>query len=495
MAAIEQATGGRVARNTTYLTVALIGQKILSSLYYFIIIKIVGPANAGDYIGATAVTAIFAVFIDVGLTTAFIRYIARNPVEGRRHFSYIITFKLITAVITTGLLFLSVSLLQSQSIHVALNVPNVKYVWWAAIAMVLDSLTATSYGYFRGIQHLEFESFGTILHRVTVMIVGISGAMFKMPPVIVIIAVVAGSAMNFLYAQFQLWRRQMFWGLRWSTEVIRGLLKSSWPFGVADFFKAIYASSDNILLTLFADRYIVGLYGFALKGLVTFQLIPSALVNALFPAMSALFLQSRDRLRDMFTGAMRYLIIIAVPITVIVFLLAAQIIIVFGGSRIWLDAILPLRILVLGLPFLFLNFPVGYLLNASNMERINTRNIAIVVILNLTSNLIFIREFTYISVAINSTISTALLFFLGVVYVRKIITVPIRPLLVTMVKSAFAGAIVALAGWGMMPHAHGLVGILWVGASLSVIYIILIFTLRLLRPHEVVAFIRRFRAS
>lgn len=493
MAAAEQANGGRVARNTTYLTLALIGQKILSSLYYFIIIKIVGPTNAGDYIGATAITAVFAVLIDLGLTTAFIRFIARQPIEGKKQFSYIITFKLFTAAITTGILFLSVRWLQVGALNDALNVPNVHYLWWAAISMVLDTLTATSYGYFRGIQRLEFESLGTILHRVVVMIVGITGAVYKAPPVITIIAVVAGSSINFLYSQFQLWRRQMLWRPRWSNAIIVGLLKISWPFGVADFFKAIYASSDNILLTLFADRHIVGLYGFALKGLVTFQLIPSALVNALFPAMSALFLQNRQRLQELFTGAMRYLMVIVVPITVIVFLLAEQIIMVFGGSRIWFDAILPLRILVLGLPFLFLNFPVGYLLNAANLERKNTLNIAITVAVNLTLNLLFIRHYTYISVAINSTISTILLFTLGLFYLRRVIEVPVRQLFITFGKSSFAGILVALAGWGMLPHAHRLLGILWVGAALGALYIILIFVLGLLSTKDVSSFLRRFK--
>src|SRR5690349_6597378 len=43
--------GGRVAKNTTYLTLALIGQKVLSALYIPIIAGLIGPSATGVYLG------------------------------------------------------------------------------------------------------------------------------------------------------------------------------------------------------------------------------------------------------------------------------------------------------------------------------------------------------------------------------------------------------------------------------------------------------------
>lgn len=487
----DQENGGRVARNTTYLTLALIGQKILSSLYYFVIFRLVGPTNTGEYMSAISYIAVFAVLIDLGLTPAFIRATARDPIDGRRHFSIILTFKLFSSVIVGGLVFLSVYVLTVYG-H---SHPNYSYLWWAVGSMMLDSLTSTSYGFFRGLQKLEYESVGTVIHRVLVMIVGITGLVLKGPPIFTVIAVVAGSIGNFLFASYQLWRQELSWRWHWHWPTLRRLLVISFPFAVAALFTAVYSSSDSVLLTLFAKRREVGIYGFALKGIVMFNVLPAALVAAIYPAMSAAYISSREKLQMIFASAMRYVLIVAVPITVTVFFLAEDLVLIFGGSRVWFDAIFPLRILLISLPFLFLNFPVGYLLNASNRQTRNTVNIGITVVLNIALNLLFIKQFTYISVAVNSLVSSILLLGLGLIAVRNIIPLPIRMFFKTLGKTVLAGACVAVAGWLLLPHVHSTLSVLVAGSIMSMIYILSILALRLIAWSDLRPFLQRLRRS
>lgn len=483
----EQSNGGRVAKNTTYLTLALIGQKVLSALYIPIVAGIIGPGAIGDYLAALSFLNVFTVFIDLGLTPAFIRQTARDRTEGERQFQNVITFKLLMSLVVLAALVATVIVIQQSD----LSHPNKLFLSWAAIGMVLDSLTATIYGFFRGIQRLEFESVGTLIHRVVVMIVGLTALYFGAPAVIVVIALLSGSAANFLYATFHLWRQ----GIGWRPKIdrrVRPLLRTALPFFIAALFIAIYSSSDNILLQLFQGRRAVGLYGTAFKVINAFSVLPAALVAAIYPAMSAAYVENKERLAAIFKDSMRYLMVIFIPVMVILIVLGHQLILRFY-HQVWVDAAWPLRVLAFGIPFVFLNFPVGYLLNASNRQTQNTINTAIIVILNVMLNLIFIKEFSYKSVAIISVFSSITLFIVGLFFVRKVISIPWRALGSTLGRTLLAGLVLAVIGYYLLPFAQGKVQILGVAMALGLSYVALAFVLRIVRWSEVQSLLTRLR--
>ncbi len=487
----ETFNGGRVAKNTTYLTLALLGQKILSFVYVLLLARLAGFSITGDYFGALSFITLFSIFIDLGLTQAFIRQTARDAVEGVRQFQLIITVKVISAVIVVAALFGTIAVLDAYG----RSHPDILFLQWAAIIMVIDSLTLTSYGYFRGIQRLEFESFGTILHRITVMVVGITGLVFGAPPVITMIAVLSGSLANFSFVVFHLWKQGVAWRPRWHGPTVKRLLFIALPFFIAGFFSAVYASSDNVLLSIFNGRREVGLFGTANKIVVAFQILPAALVAAIFPAMSAAFIQDQARLKRIFTSSMQYLMVIAIPLMVVLILLAKEIVLLLGGSKVWLDAAWPLQVLALGLPWLFLNFPVGYLLNSSNQQTRNTINIGITVVLNVALNLIFIEQYSYRSVAVISAGSSALLFLLGLIRVRQIIAVDWGVLIRTLLKTLLAGLIIAAVGWWLLPQVHGRSGAAMAVAIMAFIYGCLIFIFRLVKRSDILSMVQRFRRS
>lgn len=480
--------GGRVARNTTYLTLALIGQKFLSALYIPIIAGLIGPSATGEYLGALSFINIFAIFIDLGLTPAFIRQTARTQEQSQRQYHLIITFKILSSVLVAATVIASVMVLEQSG----LSHPQLAYVRWAALGMILDAMTSTGYGFFRGLQRLEFEAIGTVLHRVVVMIVGLTALQLGADPIVVIIALVVGSTANFLYASFHLWRQGISWRPAWRWSELRPLLKTALPFGLAALFTAVYANSDTVLLQIFQDHRAVGLFGTANKMVIAFQIIPAALVGAVYPAMSAAFINDRPRLQRLFTDAMRYLMVVFVPIMVVIVTLANPLVLHIY-KKVWIDAVWPLRVLAIGLPFLFLHYPVGYLLNAANQQTRNTWNIAITVVLNIAANLVFIRLYSYRSVALISVASSALLFTLGLWYARRVISIPFGTLAKTLLKTMVAGALLAAIGAAMLTQATSVLSVVLVAVALAVLYVPLIFLLRIVRRQDVEALMSRIR--
>jgi O-antigen/teichoic acid export membrane protein len=369
------------------------------------------------------------------------------------------------------------------------------YLEIAAIIMIVDSFVITLYGYLRGIEHLEYESLGIIIHRVVIMIIGITTLSLGAPPIWSLFAVLSGTTANLCFVTWQFWKRRINWRPIWPGAQIKRLLRVSLPFAVAALFIAIYSSSDNILLQMFAGRRSVGLYGTAAKIIAGFnQIFPAALIAAIFPAMSASFISDRERLRNIFRDAMTYLMVVAIPLMVVLFILAKPIVIA-GWGIVWADAIWPLRVLSIGIPFLFLNYPVGYLLNAANMQTRNTINVAIVVVTNIAANLIFVDQFGYRSVAIISVASSALLFFLGLIPVRKVIAIPVKELAKVLVKTLATGGLVAVIGWILLPTTHKTTSAAGVAFVMAAVYVLAMFAFKLIRWEQISHIIRRFRRA
>ena len=62
-----------IAKNTSYLTLALVFQKIISFTYFTLLARYIGPASLGKYYLALSFTTIFAIFIDLGFANVLIR--------------------------------------------------------------------------------------------------------------------------------------------------------------------------------------------------------------------------------------------------------------------------------------------------------------------------------------------------------------------------------------------------------------------------------------
>ncbi len=406
----------RIARNTSYLTLAFGLQKILSFVYFSYIARQIGEESLGKYTFALSFTVLFSILIDIGLTPVLIREVARRREDAQRYLGAIMSLKLVLAAVSYALVLVAINLLHRDALTTEL-------VYLAGLGMLLDTMTLSFYAIFRAFQNLKYEALGTILNKVIVFTAGIVGLQLGMGPRFLILVIVVGSFFNFCYAGgLLLWKARVKPRFGWQPDVLRPLVKIALPFFIAAVFTTVYAYSDSVLLNLLAGDRFVGWYAVSYKLTFAFQILPIAVGAAIFPAMSAYFVSSRQLLAKSFERASYYLVVVAVPLALGIFALADPIILTVY-TKAFEASIVPLQILILSLPFIFLNFPIGSLLNAANRQRQNTINIGIITVVNIALNVLLIPRFTFNGAAIASLISSVLLFALGLYQVTRVVDV------------------------------------------------------------------------
>ncbi len=434
---INNGSQERILRNTSYLTLAFILQKILSFLFFIFVARALGPIDLGLYDPVKSLIPILLILIDFSLSVVLVREIARTPERAEEYLSNVLGVKIFFALI----IILSMGLFTNLSDYSAL-IKTILYL--DGVIVVLDTFTLTFFAVFRGMQNMKYEALGIIVTQIITIIIGATGLLLGFDLRILFAAVLSGSIFNFLFSLTML-RRKLKIRIRfsWNKEIIKTFFKIALPFAIAAILVKIYSYTDRFMLLGWAGQSHVGWYITSHKLTYALEFIPSAFAVSIFPAMSAFYISSKGQLVKTFEKAMLYLMILAVPISAGVLILADKIIFSLYGQA-YETSITPLRILMIGLIVIFLNFPVGAFLNACNRQVRNTINMAIAVTVNVVLNLFLIKSFTFNGAAIAALVSGFVLFFLGLYWVGKVIVYNKKLLLTTFVKTIFSAGIMAI---------------------------------------------------
>ncbi len=428
-----------IAKNTSYFTLALVLQKIISFSYFIIIARALGPADLGKYYFAISFTTIFAIMIDFGLANVLMREVPKRQDEAGDILANVLALKIPLAGLAVLFVFLTINLLGYPSLTRQL-------VYLSAICMVLDSFTLTFFSIIRGFHNLFYESLAVVAYQAIVLLFGLSVLHFHLGLKWLMGAVVAASVFNFSYSFCLLTFK---WKLkpkpRFDPSFLKPLLVLAIPFALYAVFQRAYTYLDTVLLSLLAGDVFVGLYQVAFKIIYALQFLPMAFIASLYPAMSYYWARNREQLTITFERALSYLMIISVPIAVGIIVLAPAIVSIFKSG--FSSAVLPLRLVIASLPFIFINFPVGALLNACDRQKRNTVHMAIVLAVSISLNLFLIPRYQAVGAALTVFLTSMLMFGLGIFVSRQIIAWRISRIVKLLLKILTAAALMGLSAW------------------------------------------------
>jgi O-antigen/teichoic acid export membrane protein len=475
------ASTGRIVRNTVSLSSAYVGQKLLSFIYFTLIARLVGVLDTGVYVFALSYSTLWSVMVDFGLSNLLQREIAQKPEE---------TKKLVSATLLLKMVYGFLAVVAGMTVLQFLNQPpqTVNMVAIAMAVMLFDSLNLTIWSAFRGHHKLQYESVSIVASQCIVLVVGLVGLHFDAQLEVLIAALLAGSVFTSIVAVILCRRHLGFWPLpSYQPFPFRRLFRESFSFGLAGAFTRVFASIDSVLLGQMVSKAAVGFYAVPNKVVFSAQFIPAAFSAAIYPAMSHYYLRDKEKMVAIFRQALLFLFLIAMPMTVGLYVLTPVVVReLYTGAY---DPSIPaMRILVWGIIFGFLEFPLGALLAATGQQTKNSITRAIVMTVNVVLNILLIPRYSFFGTSIAALVSYIVLAGMGFYW-----TFPYwrdaRDLFTSGVKIILSAFLMGLGVYFIMPFIHFSLAIVFG----MIVYALLILLLRVVTLEQAKLLLTRFR--
>lgn len=410
----KHTVSAQLARNTFHLTLASIGQKLIAFVYFLFLARVMQPELTGTYFLAVSIAMIFSVIADFGITPVTIREIAKHPEH--------------TTTLVRNALAAKIPLLLIGYACTLLAVPLLGYgkdllvlVMFSGLSLILDSVHLLFYGVLRGHHVLQFESLGMFASQLVVATIGGLSLWIAPSLPLLLFALVAGSTSNVLVSGFIILRRFGAGVLRpvWNQTKIKQLLFAAFPFALAAIFVKVYSYVDTLFISKLIDETAVGLYSIAYKLTYAFQFIPLAFTAALYPSISAALAGDRAQVAMLLRRALWYMALVATPIVFGLWLVAEPAVRLAGDS--YTDAAPILSVLVFVLIPIFLDFPIGSLLNAADRQATKTAIMGGTMIINVILNIVLIPSIGTVGAAYAALGSFVFMFLCGLLFVKRIV--------------------------------------------------------------------------
>lgn len=402
----------KMAKNLGYSTIGQIVVWILGFLFVIYLARVLGAAGYGQYSFAMAFTTLFTIFADFGMNQYLIREIARDKSLYGDYVSNIFTIKIILAVITFGLIVLTINLMGYPE-----NVKNLVYIF--GIFIILSSYVATMIAIFQSFERMDFASFITIVEKIIIIAIGVIiltygyGVIGLAYTYILagIIGMLIGLCLLIVKIDMKLGKIKL--------SLWKKIFYHSVPFGLNGLFAVFYFQIDSVLLSFLKNDVAVGLYNaaynpiLALGGMSTNIFMP-----VIYPMMSRYFTSSEDALTKITELSAKYLIILGLPTAIGCFILGDRFITLFYGTQ-YAGSIIAFQILAFFIPIRLLNSLTGTLLSSINKQTLRMIGVLAGAVFNILINLILIPLYSYIGASIATVLTEVLLYVLFVFFINR----------------------------------------------------------------------------
>jgi len=442
---------GQLTRNTLFITIGSIGQKMIAFVYFLFVARTMKPEQTGTYFLVTSFVTMFSVFTDLGVMNVLIREIAKTPERTKELAKLGLGIKLVLDIISVCVVIVAANILSYE-----VSVRHLIYL--TTLVMTLDSIGYLFYGVLRGKQQLQFESLGLFLGQLTTTGFGILILTFVPSITLLIAALICGSTVNLIIASSKV-IKTYGWSMlvpKLNKVMLKWLLISSLPFAISGACVKVYSYIDTIIISKFLDATSLGVYSVAYKFTYAFQFLPMVFSSALYPRLSALFATDPVRGRETFERSIWYTTILATPIIFGVWLISEPMIRLTGGG--YQSSVEILRLLIFVLFPIFWDFPIGALLNASGYQNDKTVSMIAMLVISCTSFFVLIRAFGLYGAALASLINFTSLLIIESYFVKKrFALISFKRLFDIVGRIIGSGLCMLLVGYLIRPFVHWIV--------------------------------------
>jgi O-antigen/teichoic acid export membrane protein len=449
----------KITKNSFYLAIANISNKLILSILFMIMVRYLGDVFFGKYSFAITLVTLFAIISDLGMGTLISREITRDKESLSKYFVNVTAIKLATSLLAYALIIIAINFLDYPAdTKFAVYILGLYALANTAIISFIDPI-------FRAFENMEYEALVGIVQNILTLALGALVMYLNLGFMVLMTVFVVGSLVGLATGVFIVFKkytiRRAALNLRFSLQFMGSLS----AFAMNAILVTLYANIDKILLSMLRGDAVVGLYS-SVKTLVNVMLILSGAYNgAIFPAMVKAYVSNMDTLKYLYEKSFKYLFMISLPIAVGTTLLANGIVALLLGND-FTGAAAMLQILVWMLIFMYLNNMTGNMFCSINKQIVGSTLAGVLVVINITLNLLLIPFLGGIGTAVAAVVTEGLGFLYSLYYMS-------RHLHKIQLKETIFKPVAASAVMGAFVYAANL---LWPNVLVSVFIGMLVYT-------------------
>ncbi len=449
---VAQDDSRRLIKNSLAPIVLNLFNRGIDFAFAFIMLRILGPNDAGIYYYAIVVFGWFDIFTNFGLNTLLTRDVARDKNAAGRYLFNTSILRLALAALGIPMLF-AVLGVRNLTVNPSLDSTAIVAIILLYIGLVPNSISTGLTALFYAFEQAEYPAAMTTVSTLVKVSLGLGALLLG--------AGVVGLAAASILTNFV--TLALLMGLAWplvrnnwqpavDRQLQRTMLREAWPLMINHLLATIFFKSDVILMEAINGNEIVGVYSTAYKWLDALNIIPAFFTMALLPLMARQALQEREKLRKNYLLSLKLLLLIAIPTAVLTTSLAYFLIGFLGGPEFLPNGAIALQIMIWSIPIGWMNSLTQYVLIALDRQRRITGAFIVAVSFNVVGNLIFLPLYSFRAAAV-TTILSEMILFIGFWWLMRDVIGGIR-WLSAFIPIISAGALMLLSAywlWKLSP--------------------------------------------
>jgi len=292
------------------------------------------------------------------------------------------------------------------------------YSWYVKSAIIIASFgftlgTFNTFGstIFQSKVRLDLVTFSDLISRIVTTILIITLVYLKFSLNTILIALLVGNFSSFLFNFYQIKKLTSF-SFSFNRLLAQKLIIKSLPVALITLLSLLYFKIDTLILSLYRPAEEIGYYGLVYKIFDNLLVLWGFYMASVYPMLSDFIYSSQnEKALELWKKSKKTALTSSILIAVIGVVLAPLVISLFGGNQ-FVGSIISLRIVLIGLPFFYLNNLFFHLSLSKEKTKVPIYAIFISLIFNLILDLIFIPIYGYIGASI-ITVATEILLFIS----------------------------------------------------------------------------------
>jgi O-antigen/teichoic acid export membrane protein len=406
----------RIAKNSLAPIILNLFNRGIDFAFAFIMLRILGPADAGIYYYAIVIFGWFDILTNFGLNTFLMREVARRRDEAGRYLFNSTVLRLGLAVIGVPLLIVFLVIRQA-TVDPVLETQAIFAIVLLYVGLLPNSISTGLTALFYAFEKAEYPAAITTVSTIVKVTVGLATLLLGWG----VVGLAGGAVItNLVTFGVLAWLARSLVGMGSPQRAQRGvlgavsrssvaqidyvlmrhMLAESWPLMLNHLLATVFFKIDVVLMEAINGNTVVGQYSTAYKWLDALNIIPAFLTMALLPIMARQAHEDRAGLKRNYTLAIKLLFMVALPVAVVTTFIAEPLIKVLGGAEYLPAGGVALQLMIWSIPIGWINSVTNYVIVALDRQRTLTIAFVIGVVFNIGTNLIFLPLYSYRAAAI-----------------------------------------------------------------------------------------------